>query len=147
MFASVVGAMRKFLQLDAADRRLLLRAAILLAAYRVALWALSWNRVAALRPSTSTSTAAQVSVERLEWAVRAASRAIPRGTCLTKALALHHLLSRAGYESSIHIGVAKTPAVGFEAHAWVEHDGISLLSSPSEIAHYARLLPFQAPSS
>jgi hypothetical protein len=127
----VVSAVRrKFCLLGAADRRLLLKAARSLAAYRVALWVLSWRRVAAIRPSPSKSPASQVSIERLESAVRAASRAIPRCTCLTRALALHHLLSRAGYESSIYFGVAKTPARGFEAHAWVEHDGVTLLEQP-----------------
>jgi hypothetical protein len=56
------------------------------------------------------------------------------------------MLARASYESSIHIGVAKTPARGFEAHAWVELAGVTLLSSPSEIEHYSRLTAFRAPS-
>ena len=86
------------------------------------------------------------SVESLEWAVRTARRMVPLATCLTQALALHHLLARAGYESSIHIGVAKTAGRGFEAHAWVEHAGVTLLSSPSEVAHYSRLLALRAPS-
>jgi hypothetical protein len=138
-----VSAVRKFWRLSGSDRRLLLDAAALSAAYRVALWMLPWDRVAALRSSRDKSLAKQISVERLEWAVRAASRRIPAANCLTAALALHHLMSRAGYDSSIHIGVAKTPARGFEAHAWVEHDGATLLSSATEIAHYARLLALQ----
>jgi hypothetical protein len=141
-----VSAVRKFWRLSGADRRLLLDAAVLLATYRVALWLLSWNRVAAPGPSRDESPPKQISVERLEWAVRTAGRRIPAANCLTAALALHHLMSRAGYESSIHIGVAKTPARGFEAHAWVEHDGATLLSSASEIAHYARLLALQTRS-
>lgn len=53
------------------------------------------------------------------WGVSAASRFVPKSTCLVKALALHVLLKRAGLESSIHFGVAKESAQ-FEAHAWVE---------------------------
>lgn len=138
-----MSAVRKFWRLSGADRRLLLEAAVWLAAYRVALWVLPWERVAALRSSREKSPAGQISVERLEWAVRAAGRRIPTANCLTAALALHHLMSRAGYDSTIHIGVAKTAARGFEAHAWVEHDGVTLLSSATEIAHYARLLALQ----
>lgn len=138
-----MNAVQKFWRLGGADRRLLFEAAVLLAAYRVALCVLSWDRVAALRSSRDESPAEQISVERLEWAVRTAGRRIPAVNCLSAALALHHLMSRAGYESTIHIGVAKTPARGFEAHAWVEHDGVTLLSSASEIAHYARLLALQ----
>lgn len=138
-----MNAVRKFWRLSGSDRRLLLDAAVWLAAYRVALWVLPWNRVAAPRPSRGQHQSPQLSVERMEWAVRAAGRRIPAANCLTAALALHHLMSRAGYDSSIHIGVAKTAARGFEAHAWVEHDGVTLLNSASEIAHYARLLALQ----
>lgn len=138
--------MRKFWHLSWADRRLLLNAGVWLAVYRVALWLLPWNRVAAMRLASRKPSAKQVSVERIEWAIRNARRLVPGANCLTKALALHHLLSRANHESIIHIGVAKTPDRGFEAHAWVEHDGVTLLNSPSEIAHYSRLLAFQAPS-
>jgi Transglutaminase-like superfamily len=139
-------AMRKFWHLSSAERGLLLKAGILLAVYRIALWVLPWNRMAVSRPSPAESRADRSSVERMEWAVRTARRMVPLATCLTQALALHHLLARAGYESSIHIGVAKTAGRGFEAHAWVEHAGVTLLSSPSEVAHYSRLLALRAPS-
>ena len=138
--------MRKFWHLSSAERGLLLKAGILLVVYRIALWVLPWNRMAVSRPSPRESRADRSSVESLEWAVRTARRMVPLATCLTQALALHHLLARAGYESSIHIGVAKTAGRGFEAHAWVEHAGVTLLSSPSEVAHYSRLLALRAPS-
>jgi Transglutaminase-like superfamily len=139
-------AMRKFWHLSSAERGLLLKSGILLAAYRIALWVLPWNRMAVSRPSPRESREDRSSVESLEWAVRTARRMVPFATCLTQALALHHLLARAGYESSIHIGVAKSEGRGFEAHAWVEHAGVTLLSSPSEVAHYSRLLALRAPS-
>jgi hypothetical protein len=138
--------MRKFWHLSSAERGLLLKAGILLAIYRIALWVLPWKRVAVSRPLPGESRTDRSSVETLEWAVRTAHRRVPFATCLTQALALHHLLARAGYESSIHIGVAKTAGRGFEAHAWVEYSGVTLLSSPSEIAHYSRLLALRTPS-
>jgi hypothetical protein len=138
--------MRKFWHLSSAERGLLLRAGILLAIYRIALWVVPWNRMAVSRPSPGESRADRPSVQSLESAVRTARRLVPFATCLTQALALHHLLARAGYESSIHIGVAKSVGRGFEAHAWVEHAGVTLLSSPSEVAHYSRLLALRAPS-
>jgi hypothetical protein len=139
-------AMRKFWRLSSAERGLLLNAGMLLALYRVALWVMPWRRLAVSRPPASTSSAAHFSVERLEWAVRTAQRRVPRATCLSQALALHHLLARAGYASSIHIGVAKGLGGGFEAHAWVEHGGVTLLSSATEVAHFSRLTAVQAPS-
>ena len=138
--------MRKLWHLSSAERGLLLKAGILLAIYRIALWVMPWKRLAVSRPSPGESHTDRSSVETLEWAVRTAHRRVPFATCLTQALALHHLLARAGYESSIHIGVAKTVGRGFEAHAWVEYGGVTLLSSPSEIAHYSRLLALRTPS-
>src|SRR6202166_1674642 len=139
-------AMRKFWHLSSADRGLLLKAGILLVVYRIALWVLPWNRMAVSRPSPAESRDDRSSVESMAWAVRTPRRMVPVAPCLTQALALHHLLARAGYESSIHIGVAKTAGRGFEAHAWVERAGVTLLSSPSEVAHYSRLLALRAPS-
>ena len=73
-----------------------------------------------------------VPVRRLVWAVTAASRRIPRSTCLVQAVALHYLLTRAGHASSIHIGVKKPDGRNFEAHAWVELDHEILIGgSPS----------------
>ena len=138
--------MRKFWQLSSADRGLLLKVGILLAIYRTALSILPWRRVAAMRPWYGKSLSSQFSIERLEWAVRTAGRRLPGPTCLTQALALHHLLARAGYTSTVQIGVAKTADRGFEAHAWVEYEGATLLNSASEVAHYSRLMAFQAPS-
>jgi Transglutaminase-like superfamily len=139
-------AMRKFWHLSSAERGLLLKAGMLLAIYRIALWVMPWKRLAVSRPSPGESHTDRSSVEALEWAVRTAHRRVPFATCLTQAMALHHLLARAGYESSIHIGVAKTAGRGFEAHAWVECGGVTLLSSPSEVAHYSRLLALSTPS-
>jgi hypothetical protein len=80
-----------------------------------------------------------VSVDRLERAVRVASRVVPRATCLTQALALNHLLSRNGYTSIVRIGVAKEDG-RFAAHAWVECGGTPLLSSVADVARYAPLV-------
>jgi hypothetical protein len=52
--------------------------------------------------------------------------------CLPQALTLHRLLIRRGFESDIRVGAANV-RVGaelrgrFQAHAWVQHDGQSLL--------------------
>lgn len=75
--------------------------------------------------------------DRLEWAVLAASRFIPRATCLTQALALHRLLSRSGYRSKVQFGIRQADG-RFAAHAWVEHETGLLLSKPPEIVQYVR---------
>jgi hypothetical protein len=139
-------ALRKFAQLSSAERSLLLETGLLLAAIRAALWLLPWRSVNGSLRSLRVSRAAQFNVDRLAWAVRAASRFVPRATCLTQALALHHLLSRAGYCSSVQIGVAKDSRRNFEAHAWVEHDGRTLLHREGDLAGYSRLLTLTGPS-
>ena len=53
----------------------------------------------------------------------AASRRVPKATCLTQAIALRTLLARDGKESELRIGVAKAEDGRLEAHAWLESDG------------------------
>jgi hypothetical protein len=117
---------------------LLGRAAVVLLRIRIALWLLPWRRVLALLPAGVAPTA-RCRVDRLERAVRLASRAIPCATCLTQALALSHLLSRSGHASTVRIGVTNERG-RFAAHAWVECHGVPLLSSSAEVARYARIL-------
>jgi hypothetical protein len=62
-------------------------------------------------------------VDRIAWAVPAASRYVPRATCLTQALSAQVLLARRGYPAELRIGVARDSHGAFNAHAWVEHDG------------------------
>jgi hypothetical protein len=69
-----------------------------------------------------------------------ASQWVPGATCLSQALALHRLLVCAGFPSIIKIGVRKDAQTGFEAHAWVEHDGRPLLNHPSVVQRYEQLL-------
>jgi hypothetical protein len=134
------------LRLSWADWRLLADAGMVLIAVRVALWALPWDRAIGLVRSVRISSPVRLdgrgspSIERLEWSVRNASLLVPYGTCLTQALALHRLLCRAGYPSSIQIGVAKRPGQQLLSHAWVEHEGHPLLDSVGGLAEYSRLL-------
>jgi tetrahydromethanopterin S-methyltransferase subunit G len=53
--------------------------------------------------------------------------------CLIRSLVLVHLLARRSIPSTLVIGVRKES--GFEAHAWVEHDGEAVLPA----GHYTRL--------
>jgi hypothetical protein len=49
-------------------------------------------------------------------------------------------MARSGRSSHVRIGVAKDSTSGFEAHAWVEHEGDTLLSDSSDIERYTPLL-------
>jgi len=129
---------RRLASLPPAEVALLFRAWLLLVRMRLALWLLPWPRVLALLPP-EVRPSRRFTADRLERAVRAASRAVPYATCLTQALALNHLLSRGGYDSIVRIGV--TNAGGrFAAHAWIECGGVTRLSSDTDVARYAPLV-------
>jgi hypothetical protein len=69
--------------------------------------------------------------------VRAAVyRGIGSATCLERSLVLWWLLGRRGIVSSVRIGTRKI-GPKFEAHAWVECDGIALNEPEEEHKHYA----------
>ena len=54
------------------------------------------------------------------WALTRGALLVPQATCLTQALSMQVLLGRSGYPSRLYLGVKKSEAGGFEAHAWVE---------------------------
>ena len=82
-------------------------------------------------------------VHEIARAVRAASRMVPGATCLTQALAGQILLSRAGYDSELRIGVCRHAEHGFEAHAWLEHRGEILLGELGDLSRFTPMAPLQ----
>lgn len=74
-------------------------------------------------------------MERVVWAVRAASARIPRATCLTQALAVRLMLQRRGLPALLRIGVARSAEKGVEGHAWIECQG-RIIIGQSEPEHY-----------
>lgn len=138
--------LRKLARLQREDRDLLCRALFAVVIVRLALWILPFKgRFGGAGFSLGAPSGPGLqppsgpTVERLVWAIRNAARVVPFATCLTQSLALRRLLASAGYASQLHIGVAKDPHAGFQAHAWVEHDGAPLLSTHSELTRYSRL--------
>jgi transglutaminase superfamily protein len=57
-------------------------------------------------------------------------------SCLAKSLTLWWLLARQGISSHLRIGIRKKEEK-FEAHAWVERDGIALNEPDEHHYHYA----------
>lgn len=66
----------------------------------------------------------------------AAYRTLGKATCLERSLALWWLLGRQGIASSVRIGTRKVDDK-FEAHAWVECEGIALNEPEDSHRHYA----------
>ena len=135
--------------LPAYRRRLLLRAVVLVAVVRMALWTLPfrWVRLVAGRRRVLSPELATLPPKHLSWAVQAAAGRIPAASCLTQAISLQYLMNLAGLDAEVHIGVAKDVARGFEAHAWVEHDGAVILGDDGELGRYRPILALVAEES
>ena len=78
-------------------------------------------------------------MEKIAWAVRAASKGVPRATCLTQALAAQVLFARHAHAVDLKIGVAKGDAGGLEAHAWLEHGGRVVVGNVRDLGRYVPL--------
>lgn len=136
-------AIGKFVRRPPVERRLILRAGVLVGGMRVGLTLLPfrWVRAAVGRVGRTSPSPPRSPrrPEELARAVTAVSRFVPRATCLTQALALQVLLAREGHRSDLQIGVAKADG-RLEAHAWVENEGRILIGE-----HGSRFTPLAAP--
>jgi hypothetical protein len=119
-----------------------MRALVLVAAFRLALWTLPARRVLAAAPRRRRAYAG-VSPERMAWLVRAAARRVPDASCLTRALAARWLLAEHALESTLHFGHRRDERGAFAAHAWLEHDGRVLVGGEEDLDRYH---PFDAPA-
>jgi hypothetical protein len=131
--------LRRFGELSCGEQLLLLRALFVVAVARVALWVcpLATARRVAATTARGRKTHA---VEQLAWAITVASRYVPGATCLTKALAIHALLTYSGHPARVEIGVAKDS--GFEAHAWVVCAGKVVLGA-AEAERYRPIVAWE----
>jgi len=141
--------LRKFFRLPAPERLLLIRAVTLLVVVRIALWLFPFKILQQISTrfvgtSLPSSQESDISPERVVCAVQAASRYVPRATCLTQALAAQILLRFGGIPASVRIGVAKETAGSFEAHAWLESDGEVLMGGAESAQRYTQLLCFSS---
>ena len=121
--------LRRFLGLPAAERRLLIKAALLLWAIKLGLMLLPFRTMRNLLGrltglSIDLWDADRYPVERVVWAVELAGRLMPRAsTCLTEGLTAQVLLLRRGHPALLHIGAVKGEGGELQAHAWVESRG------------------------
>jgi hypothetical protein len=123
---------RTLLQLTAREYGLLLAALVVVLAVRLALWIVPsrvtlrfLGRISATA-STRRATAA-TTVPPIVWAVEAASKFVPRASCLTQAIAAKLLLRRFGQDAQLCLGVVQPPDGTLRAHAWLEREGRPVL--------------------
>lgn len=132
----------KFVRLPPEERSLLLRAALLLMAVRLALVVMPFRSVERatrrLREGGVDAPAGGIPRERLVWAVEAADRSLPGARCLAQAIVLKALLERYGYPARIRLGFAKDGDERFEGHAWVECRGQVMSGGGPSLSRFGR---------
>ena len=118
----------RLLSMPVGDRKMLIRAGVLLWIVRLGLWILPFQRLRDLlskknhKPIAETTTEL-ASMQRIARSVRRMSRYVPAATCLAQSLVTVKLLEDAGFPARLRIGVARSESGELEAHAWVESNG------------------------
>lgn len=121
--------LHKVLHLQSFERRLLVKAALLLWATRLGLWLLPFRYLRRVldvltRTPIQSRYVKPPSRQSVVWAVETAGRYMPPATtCLTLSLTVQILFLRSGYPSMLHIGAVREDGGRFSAHAWVESGG------------------------
>ena len=136
--------LRRFNALEPPAQNLFLRAAVLLP---VVALSLRWRGLRATQtalqrflPNTNLdqdSTRVSERAALTAHMVNAADRhGLAHPSCLVKSLALWWLLGRQGITTQLRIGI-RMENEKFEAHAWVERDGVALNEPDEHHCHYA----------
>ncbi len=137
--------LNKFLRLPFSEKILFIKAYILVGIIRLGLSVLPFmtlrNVLRVIGPAIA-GVDEQLSEEKLIWAVAAASRFIPKATCLAQALAIQLFLKQSGREALVHIGVDRGEGGRLGAHAWVESRG-KVLFGESNLGRYTHLLALE----
>ena len=142
---------RRFRSRPPQDRKLILRAAVILPLTEIGLRLFGFRRwkeliekvsLAAHRRPSLPSDVQHETARRFARAVRSAElHGLTKPNCLERSMTLWWMLRREGVEGELHIGGRKK-GPKFEAHAWVELGGQVLNDSADVHQHYAR---FDAP--
>jgi hypothetical protein len=129
---SLVRKGRTWTQLSWKERSLLLQALILLPLVTLSLKLWGMRRTQSLLaklPQQTRSVPSAVLLPKVEKTARmvriSARYSVLWTNCLKKSLVLWFLLRRQGIESELRIGVRRDQGE-FQAHAWVEYEGIVL---------------------
>jgi hypothetical protein len=128
-------------RLRADERRVLVKTAILMPAFRLGLWIFPFRRLMAFTAHCAVALprGGNSDAERIGWAVQVVRRYVPKATCLVQALTAKVLLENAGFPANLQIGVMKDER--FEAHAWVVSLG-KVVTGGAELERYSPLLPW-----
>ena len=130
------------MQLDGADKWLLLRATAWLAIARIMLVVVPFRQLSA-RLSTKTNSP-QIEpdpdlLQRITDAVSAAANNVPwRSDCFPQTIAARMLLKSYGHASTIHFGVERVGEDELKGHAWLTC-GETVVTGAAELDRYAEV--------
>ncbi len=136
---------QRYRALDPEARKTFRRAAVLLPLVGASLRLRGYNRtqewlqarLGRRNPALPRTTGSKDIVGTTCRLVRAAvHHGMPGASCLEASLTLWYLLRLQGISASVRIGVRKHMNL-FEAHAWVEHEGVALNQSEEVHRHFA----------
>lgn len=138
--------LRSFRSLPVNEQRCYFAALLLLPVVDVALRLFTWQRCYAWAERWARrnppAPGSLPSPPRMTWLVERAARHCPwPATCLRRSLTLWAFLLRSGVTSELRLGF-RNPDGKFEAHAWVEWNGVPLNDAPDVRSRYA--VPAQA---
>jgi hypothetical protein len=118
--------------------RLLFRAFLAIAYYRVALRSRSLESLACADTNPAAAPTAAFTPREVAWAVRAVGNRFPGTRCLACALALRSLLRQEGFHSELRMGVLIEGGM-LRAHAWIECAGEALGEDADVASRYTPL--------
>lgn len=136
---------QRFRALDPKARKLFGRAVILLVSIDLSLRRCGFNatnealrkKLLARAPRETIPANSADALQKTCRVVSAAARnGILRPSCLVESLVLWYFLQEQGIPAQLRIGVRKS-AQKFEAHAWVDHQGVALNQEEEAHRHYA----------
>ena len=139
---------RRFLQLSAKDKILLVRCSLLVWATWLALRVVPFRVMSRWSSGASEQNSKllqpQKSIASVVWAIKAAARYLPKsGNCLAQALTAQRILGKSGYPSSVRLGVARGQGGEFLAHAWLEVDGKVVIGGSDSTTRFVPLPPLE----
>ena len=135
----------RFVQLDRADKWLLLHATVWLGIARIMLIVMPFRHLSARLSAKSDSTQTEPDqdlLQRISYAVSAAANNVPwRSDCFPQTIAARMLLKHHGHTSTIHLGVEKAGKDELAGHAWLTC-GETIVTGAKDLHRYTELHRF-----
>lgn len=131
-----------FLKLSFRDKKLIFKTVVLMFQVKFMLWFYSFKDIKKSYEKAENSDKKDVNISKLIWALKMVKQLLPGITCLNGALAGYYLLLDHGYSGQVKIGVGKSISGDFEAHAWLEYNGETIVGESEK--YYVPLYDFSS---